>query len=183
MVCKSGMHPPQICIKCNRFYLRIDSHIEYTHQLKRNSNEFKHAISKSHRRTQQFVLDYLTEIQKTELVQNEPVLTQELQKINVKSKKRISTKKSTSTITHPTSNEHSIFSFGNEFVNSGNLENVNSKSKKHRQPKSTSTITRPNSNVPSSAKTVTKCVEKSPSTSKSGKTYLSKPNSSEIRMR
>ena len=51
LVFKSGMHPPQICIKCNRFYLRIDSHIEYTQQLKRNSNEFKHAISKSHRHT------------------------------------------------------------------------------------------------------------------------------------
>ena len=51
LVFKSGMHPPQICIKCNRFSLRIDSHIEYTQQLKRNSNEFKHAISKSHRHT------------------------------------------------------------------------------------------------------------------------------------
>lgn len=65
--------------------------------------------------------------------------------------KRISTKKSISTISHPTSNEPSTFSFGNESVNSGNLENVNSKSKKHREPKSTSTITRPNSNVLSSA--------------------------------
>ena len=145
--------------------------------------KFKRVQACHFKKSQQFALDYLAEIQKTALVQNEPVLTQELQKINVKSKKRISTKKSTSTITHPTSNEPSTSSFGNESVNSGNLENVNSKSKKHRQPKSTSTITRPNSNVPSSAKTVTKCVEKSPSTSKSGKTYLSKPNSSEIRMR
>ena len=110
LICKSPKHSPQICIKCNRFYLRIDSHIEYTHQLKRNSNEFKHAISKRHRHTQQFGLNYLAEIQKTELVQNEPVLTQELENINVKSKKIISTIKSTSTITHPTSNKPSTSS-------------------------------------------------------------------------
>ena len=182
LICKSPKHSPQICIKCNRFYLRIDSHIEYTHQLKRNSNEFKHAISKRRRHTQQFGLNYLAEIQKTELVQNEPVLTQELENINVKSKKIISTIKSTSTITHPTSNKPSTSSFGNEPVNSENLGNVNLKSK-HRQPKPTSTITCPNSNVPSSANAVTKCLEKISSSSKSVKTYLSKSTSSEIRMR
>ena len=34
LVRKFKMHSSQICIKCIQFYSRIDSYIEYTHQMK-----------------------------------------------------------------------------------------------------------------------------------------------------
>lgn len=86
MVCKSNIHSPQIGIKCNQFYSRMDSHIAYTHQLKR-----------CRRCTNQFSLDYLQEIRKTQLVQNRPVPSQQLENTHVKKKRR--KLEATSTIT------------------------------------------------------------------------------------
>ena len=104
LVCKSNLHVLKICIKCHQFYSRTDSHLEYTHQLKRNSTEFKHALSKCQRHTHQFNLACLQEIQKTNLVENELVPSQELLNFTDKTNNRKKLKE-TSTITWPISNE------------------------------------------------------------------------------
>ena len=88
LVLKGNMDSPQICIKWIKSYSRIDSHIEKMHQLKWNSNDTNQTILKSRRYTHQFTVNYLEEIWKIQLVENEPVLSQQLENINLKKKRK-----------------------------------------------------------------------------------------------